>query len=171
MSCSDNDILDSGVSSTIEVDSVFLSKDSIFFSDEEYQDWLSTRHNTDTSSYLRIENGRALFNSNCNNCHPNNFRKPATGPALGNVTMYRDMTWLIEYTKSSTKMIKSGDILATCLFYNWQGSVMNNFEHLTDKEIENIYLYIEDESKNQKIKKDEVKYIKNCNLDSLSSRW
>jgi mono/diheme cytochrome c family protein len=90
-----------------------------------------------------IEKGQALFNGNCASCHNRNMARDMTGPALGNITKYRDWNWIKSFTRNSQQLIASGDVQAICLYNEYNKSVMPGFPDLTDKELEQLYAYIE----------------------------
>ena len=54
-----------------------------------------------------IQEGKALFNTNCAACHQLN--RKAVGPALRGVTEKYDREWLYSWIKNGTQMIKDGD--------------------------------------------------------------
>jgi mono/diheme cytochrome c family protein len=123
--------------------------------------------------------GKELWDEHCTTCHASNLRTDATGPALGNVTLFRDREWLYEFTMNSQKMIAEGDSLALCLWYDWMSVVMNSFDgsynyqynsdsiisqnaFLSRHQVDLIYDFIENESLIQNIDSSEVKYKPKC---------
>lgn len=91
-----------------------------------------------------LAEGKALYREHCTGCHC--LSGPLTGPALGHIGRYRDRRWLRDFTRSSQKMIESGDSLARCLWEKWKPSVMQDFPQLSDGQIDAIYAYIAAES-------------------------
>jgi hypothetical protein len=123
--------------------------------------------------------GKELWDWNCASCHASDLRTDATGPALGNVTLFRDREWLYKFTANSQKMIKEGDSLALCLWYDWKPVVMNSFWVEGDADDPNspiirrvtpvhkvdlIYNFIENESLLQNIGLEEVSYTMSCTI-------
>lgn len=141
----------------------------LFKSEGVTPNWVLTDNKIDIKNIQKIDRGEKLFSQNCLNCHSNNFKELLTGPALGNITSYRDMDWLIKFTKNSQKLIASEDSLSICIWEKWAPTVMTNFESLSDSEIESIYTYINNESKKQGIGKDEVSFAYSCNVDTVFS--
>ncbi len=114
----------------------------------------------------RVANGRRLWDENaCSACHNKNLRDVATGPALGNVHLYRSQEYLRSFTRNSQKLIASGDSLAICVWENWKPSVMNSYEELTDQEIDDIYYFVAAESERQLIGEDEVAFPLSCSTE------
>ena len=93
-----------------------------------------------------IEIGEKLFKTHCAQCHNKNLRNALTGPPLGNIHLYRDRDWLIDFTKNSQQMIASGDSLSVCVWSAWRPTVMTSFEFLSDEKISSIYDYIANQS-------------------------
>lgn len=91
-----------------------------------------------------LMNGERLFLQNCASCHNKDMVSAMTGPALNCVFAYRTRDWLVEFTRNSQKMIAKGDKTAKCIWQRWKGAgAMNAFENLTDKQINEIYDYID----------------------------
>ncbi len=92
-----------------------------------------------------IDEGKALFKANCNQCHVKDMKTDLTGPALGGV----EERWadypredLYSWIRQSQKLIDTGHPRAVELWDKW-GSVMNNFPNLTDDQLESLLLYID----------------------------
>jgi len=67
-----------------------------------------------------------------------------TGPSLGGVQeRWEDETKLYAWIRNSQAVIASGDSYATSLFSKWNSSVMTAFPNLTDEEIAELLLYID----------------------------
>ena len=111
---------------------------------------------------LNITEGKKIFLDNCTSCHNRSLVDDMTGPALGNIHLFRDSAYLIDFTRNSYKVIASGNIIANCLYNDWHKSGMTTYEHLSDDQLNNIYRYIESESRNKNIPRDKVKYIDSC---------
>lgn len=94
----------------------------------------------DTASYKR---GKILFRKNCATCHAKEQDIALTGPSLFGVTQRREKEWLYDFTRQSQEMIDARDPEALVLWDAWNPVVMNNFPKLEDKELDDIYYYIE----------------------------
>lgn len=95
--------------------------------------------------------GKALFCYKCAACHSYNLSYDLAGPALGNITDWRDQDWLHTYTRNSQRMTNQGDSLAICLWDKWKPAAMPNYNDLSDEDINAIYAFITMESKRQKV--------------------
>lgn len=130
----------------------YNSKAQLFDLDVESNSWTVREKRELTQEKIdRIENGAKLFDENCASCHNKKLDEPMTGPALGRVTEFRDLDWLLPYTRNSLAMIASGDSLAINLFNGYCKVIMTSFENLSDDEILSIYEFIENESEVQNI--------------------
>lgn len=115
-----------------------------------------------------IERGRDLYENNCRSCHSMDLRKDLTGPALGNVHLFRQEDWLVSFTKNSQEMILKGDSLAQFISNYWSRLPMVSFAKvLTTEEIKNIYLFLKNESGLQSIDTNEVKYILDSKVEVI----
>ena len=115
-----------------------------------------------------LQIGKELYEFQCANCHSTNLRLDATGPALGNVHLFRTRSWLRSFTRNSYQMIVEGDSLALCLWNDWKPVIMNSYDTvLTDNQIDLIYSYLANESILQQIDTNEVYYVSECTIDSL----
>jgi mono/diheme cytochrome c family protein len=101
--------------------------------------------------------GAALFEAHCRDCHSDDFRQRKTGPALGNVHLYRNREWLIKFIQNAPLMVKT-DELAACVHRMNGKKIMTANYFLKKNEIEAILDFIELESRNQKIGKDEISF-------------
>ncbi len=124
--------------------------------------WKNTESAIELANTQNLQNGKALFMQYCTSCHNPTLRYDMTGPALGNVHLFRDSTWLLEFTRNSVDLIEAGDTLALCLLSAWSHAHMTSFEQLSDQEIKNIYEFIANESRVQGIAEEEVKYLTTC---------
>jgi len=89
--------------------------------------------------------GQALFKANCATCHAKNMKSKSTGPALGGT----EERWaefpkedLYNWVRNAPKMIEDGHPRAKVLWAEWGPSAMNMFPNLTDPEIDDILLYV-----------------------------
>lgn len=93
--------------------------------------------------------GKSLFKSNCASCH--NPKADGTGPALQGVTdrwngagKYKKKTpeqWLKVWIKNWHQAVESGYPYAVAMA-NTRSSEMNVFTSLTDEQIDDILLYV-----------------------------
>lgn len=102
--------------------------------------------------------GEELFEGHCTDCHARDLRKNSIGPALGNLHLQRERTWLIKFIYDSQTLIQNGDKLANCVYKTHSKKLMPAFRHLEKPEIEAILDYLEQESKRQKIGKEELNF-------------
>ena len=114
--------------------------------------WKMAENNfLNAAALVQAEQGRQLFGQYCAACHCTQLDQDLTGPALGNITLYRDKQWLRDFTRASQEMIAKPDSLAWCLWQKWKPTVMSDFKQLSDQQIDAIYAFIEQESARQKI--------------------
>ena len=105
-----------------------------------------------------LREGKILFTRNCAACHCCDLATTLTGPALGNITQYRDARWLRDFTRQSQRMVQNGDSLATCLWNRWKPVLMPDFQQLKDHEIDAIYAWIASESARLNVALDAADY-------------
>ena len=86
-----------------------------------------------------IQEGKALFNSNCAACHQLN--RKAVGPALRGVTEKYDREWLYSWIKNGTQMIKDGDPQAVAIWEEYNRALMTNYPQFSNEQIDNILAY------------------------------
>ena len=91
--------------------------------------------------------GMALFSANCANCHSANMKTDGAGPALaGAAQRWKDAgSDIYSWIRNSPAMIASGDPYAVQLFAKWK-TPMNAFPDLTNEDIDDILLYIENKA-------------------------
>lgn len=124
-------------------------------------------------NFPALHAGRTMFESKCATCHtiagntpplsvrtqPQNslyqfagnnqqsdtlsHQGGSAGPALAHISKKRDREWLYKATRNYPALLASGDQLANCIFEQWNKSPMNLFPELTNKDIDDIYDYIE----------------------------
>ncbi|MCC6723756.1 MAG: cytochrome c [Saprospiraceae bacterium] len=133
--------------------------------------WARTSNTARISKGEGALNGKELFKQNCASCHNAKLRDKLTGPALGNVHLFRSKQWLRDFTKDSQALIAKGDSTAICLWYEWNKSVMTGFKQLTDNDIDQIYEYIANQSRVMEIGQDEIKYETECDLAKRISKY
>lgn len=118
-----------------------------------------------------ISIGEMLYEHHCTNCHSINLRKGITGPPLGNVTKFRSQEYLRSVTKNMNDEIRNENLVAVCLYNQWNGINMGNFEFLDETQIDSIYAFIEKESHKQNIEKNEISYVIDCELNKNPKRY
>lgn len=87
-----------------------------------------------------VEAGKSIFDARCAACH--NVNKRLTGPALAGVEDRREMSWIIDFVRSSQSLIKSGDQVALALFEEYNKIPMPDHQDLSDEDVQNIMLYV-----------------------------
>jgi len=103
--------------------------------------------------------GRAIFLNNCASCHA--IDRKVNGPELAhilkrNAWMLHQQGWegdtigqynlLYDFTLDSRRVLKRGSEYFNCLFHQYNETPMNTFPNLTDKDLDNLYAYIQNES-------------------------
>lgn len=83
--------------------------------------------------------GRQLFNSNCAACHQ--LDRKAIGPALRGMAQRYEKEWLYSWIRNSQALVQAGDPIAVALFNEYNGSVMQAFPQLTDKDLDDLVAY------------------------------
>lgn len=96
------------------------------------------------SAEVSPDAGKKLFKNNCARCHAKNMKSDATGPALGGVQeRWDNEADLYAWIRNSQGLIATGNARANALFKEWNGSVMNSFEALSDDDIGSILSYVQ----------------------------
>ncbi|MFT3980679.1 MAG: cytochrome c [Ferruginibacter sp.] len=107
--------------------------------------WIEPQPLDTTPSAATLIKGEQLFKHSCANCHK--IRSEYTGTALGlSLQKAPGKQWLYDFIHNPTKMIAT-DAYAKELFKKWGPAVMNSFSSLTNKDIDAIYDYIENEKR------------------------
>ncbi len=101
------------------------------------------KEKTTSTGEEKIAAGKSLFMSNCKACHE--IDKDATGPILAGLTSKRSMDWLIKFTRNFNDLLAECNCEAVSVA-NSRPSAMNLFPNLTDKEVKNIFLYVDNEA-------------------------
>ena len=92
---------------------------------------------------LKAQDGKALFQSNCAQCH--NPIKASTGPALqGVTTRVPDTKLLHAWIKNNGQVLASGNKYFNDLYAQYSKTPMNIFPGLSDAEIDAILKYVEE---------------------------
>jgi len=92
-----------------------------------------------------INAGKALFKTNCAQCHNKNMKDDLTGPALGGVEERwadYDQADLYSWIRNSQALVQAGHPRATEVYNQWNKVAMNPFPNLTDDDISNLMAYI-----------------------------
>lgn len=84
--------------------------------------------------------GKKLFNSNCAACHK--LHKKLIGPALGNISERRKLSWTVEFIKDSKALMTKGDKDAIGVFNKYNKIPMISYSFLKEEEILNIIAYL-----------------------------
>ncbi len=88
--------------------------------------------------------GKALFKENCATCHNKNMVADMTGPALGGIQeRWEDESDLYAWIRNSGAFLATGDAYANALYNEWNKAAMTAFPNLTDEEIAEILLYVD----------------------------
>lgn len=95
-----------------------------------------------SSNNLFAQDGKALFDANCKQCHAIN--DVVIGPALKDMHKRKDEAWLTKWIKNSQAVVKSGDPYAVAIFNKFNKTVMPN-QNVSDAEIKAIIAYVKDE--------------------------
>ena len=94
------------------------------------------------SAFAQTETGKALFQSNCAQCH--NPIKVVTGPALKGVTSrVPDRNLLHAWIHNNNKVLASGNTYFNNLYNSYGRAPMNIFPNLSDADIDAILQYVE----------------------------
>jgi cytochrome c551/c552 len=92
--------------------------------------------------YLFAQDGKALFQINCAQCH--NPIKVITGPALKGVSeRVTDKKLLHTWIHNNQQVLSSGNIYFNNLYQQYGKAPMNTFPGLTDAEIDAIIKYVD----------------------------
>jgi cytochrome c2 len=94
-----------------------------------------------TLSAQDIAAGKTLFTGKCANCHAPH--KDLTGPKLFKANERApSKEKFYAWVKNNQAVLKSGDAYYTKLFNDWNKTAMNLFPELENKDIDNIFAYI-----------------------------
>ena len=92
-----------------------------------------------------LDEGKALFKTNCATCHNKNMKDRLTGPALSgtNERWEGREELLYAWIRNSQAVIATGDAYANAIYKEYNNSVMTAFPNLTDPQIDAILQYIQ----------------------------
>ena len=96
---------------------------------------------------LPVQEGMVVFNQNCASCH--NFNSAEIGPNLAGITAKMDKEWIKTFIQNPQKMIQKGDERALAQFKKF-GVYMPAFDHLEEKDLENLLAFIHKFSEGEK---------------------
>jgi len=109
--------------------------------------WVDPEPITSTTPLPDVNKGRVLFQQNCQSCHTPTSQ--VTGPALYGV-MQRwkyDTATLYQFVHNSSSVIASGHCYALSLFYEYHKQVMPGFPSFTNRDIQDILDYVDQEGR------------------------
>lgn len=134
-----------------------LDYQKAFFAEEKRQNTLRDEADFLRGLYLTLHaccsdasSGEMLFNANCRLCHNANLTSASTGPPLFEVTKRHNRSWFYPWIRNSAAVIASGDQEAVEVWEKNNKAAMSPMPHLSDKDIDDILLWIDQES--EKIK-------------------
>jgi mono/diheme cytochrome c family protein len=90
------------------------------------------------------DSAKHLYLTGCVPCHKSN--NDLYGPSLAYISRRRDRKWLYDFTRNNFKLMSSGDRYANCLYQQYNKTPMPLYP-LTDRELNALYAYIDNESK------------------------
>ncbi len=85
--------------------------------------------------------GEEIFDKECTACH--RMDQKLVGPPLQNITKQFDKKWLLSFIVDNQKLIEKGDSAAIKIWLEYNKSPMPNFKHLTQKDLEKLYYYLD----------------------------
>jgi mono/diheme cytochrome c family protein len=106
--------------------------------------WTSPRPLADTTPQKDLAYGRSLFQTNCAQCHSPAYA--VTGPSLAYIGERRSRTWLNSFIRNNQKVLASGDCYSRYIFNAYNKTAMNLFPNLTDRDIDQLLAYLDNES-------------------------
>jgi mono/diheme cytochrome c family protein/Na+-transporting methylmalonyl-CoA/oxaloacetate decarboxylase gamma subunit len=94
-----------------------------------------------------IQAGKALFESNCKQCHA--VDKKVIGPPLANVyDRAPSVAWIKSFVRNSSAVIASGDAYANKIYEENNHTLMTSFSSFKDEQIMDILAYIKNATDN-----------------------
>ncbi len=96
----------------------------------------------------QIAEGEKLFTMYCKACHQ--LERRLVGPPLENVRKNRDDSWLVNFIKSATTVIQSGDSVANALFEEYNRVLMPD-QPLDENQIMSVLAYFDHSAKAEQI--------------------
>ncbi|HET6253412.1 MAG TPA: cytochrome c [Puia sp.] len=107
--------------------------------------WINPIPLADTSRLSDLAIGRTLFMRNCAACHA--VRGEVTGPALAYIPQRRERSWLNKYIRDNQRLMASGDCYSYSLYLSYNKTPMPLYPNLTDKDIDRLLYYIQNQSR------------------------
>lgn len=97
-----------------------------------------------TSYAADATNGAVIFKNNCASCHSAKMENDLTGPGLyGALDRVPSREILYPWIRNSSAVLADGDPYFSALYETWNKTQMTAMEHLTDEDIDDVLLYIE----------------------------
>lgn len=130
----------------IKVPSNDLSDKMMLFKGEEKDggiNWISPQALPSKPNKVDVAAGKIMFQQNCAPCHA--VDKKLVAPALyGTMQRWKhDTAAVFRYTRNNAEVLASGDPYACCIFNEYNKLAMPAFPTLSDKDLEAIYHYID----------------------------
>ena len=131
----------------------YLEKNMQLFKGEVKSDstinWTDPTPLPENPQLAALDKGKVMFQDNCASCH--SITKDLTGPALGGVMervrpVFHDKHHLYDFTRNPARAIVHNGYLQ-CLKAKFGGVMMTGLPNLPDEDLDNIYGYIDNESK------------------------
>jgi len=109
--------------------------------------WVDPVPLSSTTPLPDVSKGKALFQQNCASCH--GVTNQVTGPALyGAMQRWKyDTASMYSFVHNSGSLIASGHCYAVSIFNEYNKQAMPGFPSLTDKDIQDIFDYIEQDGR------------------------
>jgi len=95
---------------------------------------------TDMASPAQITEGEKLFTMYCKACHQ--LERRLVGPPLQDVRQRRGEEWIVNFVKSATTVIESGDSVANALFEEYNRVLMPD-QPLDNEQIKSVLAYLD----------------------------
>jgi cytochrome c2 len=159
----------------------FLEKNMQLFKGEVKGDstinWTDPKPMPENPQLTALNKGNMMFQENCASCH--SITKDLTGPALGGVLertgrSRHDLDHLYAFTRNPANIMKYSSYYR-CLKSKFGGAMMTSFPSLSDEDLDNIYGYIENETKRLnliKIDNVQASCYDSCRLYSeVAGKW
>jgi mono/diheme cytochrome c family protein len=107
-------------------------------------DTANSTDSADSQARKDLASGRNLFQTNCAQCH--SPTRMVTGPALTYIGQRRPKIWLYNFIRNNQKVLASGDCYSQYIFNAYNKTAMNLFPNLSDKDIDGILNYLQNQS-------------------------
>lgn len=125
-----------------------ISDKMMLFKGEEKDgriNWVAPQPLPAKPNTVNVAAGKIMFQQNCAPCH--GIEKKLTGPALyGTMQRWKhDTAAVYRFTKNSAAVLASGNAYACCVYNSYNKLAMTAFPTLSDKDLEAIYHFIDQE--------------------------